>query len=179
MKKTRRSFDKCVGPSLLISISMAIAGTAVACDRNSSSKEQAATVEARPIGHAECAACAMVVIEQPAPRGQVAHRDGTHEHFCSLGDFVQYVQSPSPHGPIVASYVEVVSPEVPPDEIDSKPRKWVPADQARYMVDIERTGVMGPGIVAYESMEDATRAAERHDGRIVGWKELPDIVAQH
>lgn len=116
------------------------------------SPSQQVVAEPVPIGLAECGVCGMVVAEQPAPHGQVMHRDGTHVHLCSLGDLRAYVQAPGPRGEPVGVWVEAM-PSL----------EWIPAQDA-YFVAVEREGVMGIPLMSY---------AERPDvERVYTWKEL-------
>ena len=126
---------------------------------------------ARAIGHAECAACGMVVAEQPAPRGQLIHRDGTRVFFCSLGDMVRYYEVPSPHGKPTAVFVEIMDPAIPPLTLSDEPRPWYPAEEAFYVLGLPRTGIMGDPIMAYATDEEAIQVLE-HGGFLAGWNNL-------
>jgi copper chaperone NosL len=124
-------------------------------------------VEPLPLGDAACAVCGMVVAEQPVPRGQIAYRDGHHDHFCSLGDLRVAVQSPSPRGKPVAVWVEAAPADV--ELVATAPLPWVAAEGAYFVVGFERPGVMGrPGLAAADPAV-AAALAERFGGRVVDW----------
>ncbi len=132
---------------------------------------------AQPIGVAECAACGMVVREQPAPRGQLIHRDGHRAHFCSIGDMVQYMRAPSPHGKVRAAFVELLDPAAPPRLTSSEPRPWTRAESAHYVVGTHREGIMGPPVLTYSTAESAGEVARRHAGRTQDWSALQGLSA--
>ncbi len=121
----------------------------------------APAVAAVAIGPHECAACGMVVAEQPFPRGQLVHRDGTRAFFCSLGDLVQYLQAPSPHGKPAGVFVEVAPPTLDPATPATDPQPWRPAEEARYLLGAERRGIMGPPVLSFASARDADAARAR------------------
>lgn len=133
-----------------------------------------APVEAQAIGPAECAACGMVVREQPAPRGQVVHRDGTRAHFCSIDDMLQYVHAPSPHGQVTDVFVETLEPGHDPADTSSEERPWAKSDAAgvSYVRGVERPGIMGPPVLVYASRAAAEAAAKAHGGEVTSWPEL-------
>jgi copper chaperone NosL len=130
-------------------------------------------LSAEPIGGAECAACGMVVREQPAPRGQLVFHDGTRAFACSAADLIQVLAAPSPHGKPTRVFIEVLDPDVPPAQVKSTtPTRWANAFEAHYVVGVARPGVMGPPVLAYASKNEADRAAAAFGGRAVGWDEL-------
>lgn len=145
---------------------MLVLPTATSCERKSGGTAAQAAASAAPIGLAECAACGMVVREQPAPRGQIVHRDGTRVFLCSLGDLAQYLQSPSPHGDATDVFVEVLAPSEAPTQKDTAEHAWVRAADARYVVGVEREGVMGRPVLAYRSQADAEAAHKKLGGEI-------------
>ncbi len=149
-----------------------------ACQGQNASHVATQPVSAVPIGTAECAACGMVVAEQPAPRAQLIHRDGKRVFFCSLGDLAHYLHSPSPHGPPQATFVEVVEPHEVPSEISSQPRPWLEAERAAYVHGVSRPMVMGPGLSAYASSDAAQAALRQHGGRELDWPALRALVTQ-
>ncbi len=152
---------------------------AVSCDKKPSDAHAAAATSAAPIGIAECAACGMVVREQPAPRGQVVHRDGTRVHLCSIGDMVHYLQTPSPHGKPAKIHVEALPVDFDPTGTDTNERPWVDAEKASYVVGVERKRVMGRAVLAYAERAQAEAAAKRLSGQLKTWEELPKFVLQH
>ena len=130
------------------------------------------TVGPSPIGHAECGSCSMVVGEQPAPRGQLVHRDGTREHFCSIDDMMQYLRAPSRHGEAVEIYVEAVEPGLDPATTPVDELPWMRAESAHFVTGVKRNGIMGPPVLTYEHAADAESAATRHKGHVRTWQQL-------
>jgi nitrous oxide reductase accessory protein NosL len=149
-----------------------------ACKESAQRAGAAAAASAAPIGIAECAACKMVVREQPAPRGQVVHRDGHRVHLCSIADLVHYVAAPSPHGAPSGVFVEALEDGFDPKSTDTKERPWVPAESAAYVVGVPRQHIMGPPVLAYSDRLRAETAAARHGGKVTLWKDLPAKVAR-
>ncbi len=135
------------------------------------------TIEAVETGVAECAACGMVVREQPAPRGQVVHRDGHRAHFCSIGDMVQYLRAPSPHGKVQAAFVELLEPAADPKRTDRATRPWSAAEEASYVVGVHRDGIMGPPVLTYADPSAAGEVARKHGGAVRTWQALQDLSA--
>ena len=127
---------------------------------------------AEPIGVHECAACGMVVREQPAPRAQVVHRDGTREYFCSLSDLLQYVKTPSSHGAIAQVFVELLDPAADPTQISPEARPWALAEGAHFVVGVARPGIMGATVLTYATAAEATAAAKKPGGKVKSWAEL-------
>lgn len=169
---TRRALARA---SLLAFVSLFGAG---ACDKKPSADSEATAAVASAIGLSECAACGMVVREQPAPRGQVVHRDGTRVFLCSLADLVQYLQAPSKHGSPVSVFVEVLDPAAAPKEKSTAERPWARAEEAGYVVGVEREGIMGKPVLAYPSAAAAAAAAARHGGQQKSWSELPAWILE-
>ncbi len=167
-----------IAKSALLVLIVTAAAPVPACQSKSSTDTTAASASAAPIGIAECAACKMVVREQPAPRGQAVHRDGTRVHLCSIGDLVQYLASPSPHGNATAVFVEVLNVNFDPKASDTKERPWVAADSASYVVGVDRKRIMGPAILPYRERGQAEVAAKAHGGKLKTWAELRQFVLE-
>jgi len=167
MTNDRRILGLCLAAILLATSS---------CDRGAKTDAPRAAVSAAPIGLAECAACGMVVREQPAPRGQAVHRDGTRVFLCSLGDLAQYLRSPSPHGDVTDVFVEVLSASSDPTRSDVSEHAWVRAADAVYVIGVERKGIMGRPVLAYRSRADAEKAVARAGGEIRGFEEMRSWV---
>ncbi len=148
-----------------------------ACGSKDNDERPAAPAGPAAIETAECAACGMVVREQPAPRGQIVHRDGTRAFFCSLDDLRQYALAPSRHGEIVETYVETVADDLDPATTPVDERPWSDAADAHYVVGVSRPGIMGPPALAYASAAAAQAAAAKHAGRTLVWKALLDGAA--
>lgn len=130
------------------------------------------SLEPRPIGHAECAACGMVVIEQPAPRMQVVHRDGHRAYFCSIGDSLHYLADRNSHGEATAVYVEVLPEEVDAKVLDTKEKDWALVSDTVFVTGIERSGIMGEPVLAFRSASAADAVAKRAGGRVGGWMDV-------
>ena len=137
---------------------VALAGCGKSRDAGSDPK---GPISAEAIGPQECAACGMVVREQPAPRAQLRHRDGTRAFFCSIGDLVQYQQAPSRHGKVTDTFVEVLPVDVDPETPDMKPRPWLPAAKVHYLLGAKRRGIMGPPVLSFATRVDADAARKR------------------
>lgn len=110
------------------------------------------------------AVCGMMVRDQPAPRGQVVHRDGTRQFVCSLGDLLVYLSAPSPHGQVQSVFVEVLEPDGDPLASSNSAHPWVDARAANYVVGVPRRAIMGPPVLAYRDVEDASRVAGAYSG---------------
>jgi copper chaperone NosL len=152
---------------LLVAVLLCVVGC-----QDKASTSAAAAASAVAIGDDECATCAMVVREQPAPRAQVVRRDGTRQMFCSIGDMLQSLQAPSPHGTAVATFVEVLDPEKDPSQTSAEPRPWALAQSASYVVGVPRKGVMGPPVLAYATRAQAEGVAKRRSGHTRDWDTL-------
>jgi len=148
------------------------------CKSHDEGSAPAAQASAAAFGGAECGACGMVVREQPAPRGQLVYHDGTRVFFCSLGDLVQYMQSPSPHGSVEQVYVEVLDPKADPHQPSTAPRPWEDADRAAFVLGVKRGHVMGEPVLAYASKSAAEAVAKRYGGRLVTWSAVRKELAQ-
>ena len=140
-------------------IAIATAG----CGRDDGPDEAHAHAAA-PIGDNEDAVCGMIVREQSAPRAQALHRDGERLFFCSLGDWLVHLAAPSPHGNVVATFVEVMAEHEDPLETHTDPHPWHEAEAASYVVGVERRGIMGEPVLAYADRATAERVAARHAG---------------
>jgi len=151
----------------LLALSLANPG----CSDEAASTTQKA-IAAEAIGEHDCASCGMIVREQPAPRGQLVHRDGKRVFFCSIGDLTTYLQAPSPHGAAQHVFVETVAPDVDPSRFDPSPRPWIKAEAGHYVVGIPRDRVMGDPVLVFDDAESAAQIAQMHGGRVVDWTAL-------
>ena len=119
--------------------------------------------------------CGMLVREQSAPRSQVVHRDGSRFFFCSLADMLVHLSAPSPHGRTETVFVEVMEPEADPMRTHTGIHPWMPAEDAVYVIGIERRGVMGEPVLVYAGRSEAERAMQGHSGaRILDMAGLRD-----
>ena len=144
---------------------------ASACRSKTDAAAQVAAT-AEPFTVHECAACGMVVREQPAPRGQVVHRDGQREYLCSLGDMLQYLRTPSSHGAAEQVFVELLDPATDPERTSTAPRPWAPAGGVHFVVGVARPGIMGKPVLTYATADEATAVATKHGGQVKTWTEL-------
>ena len=131
---------------------------------------QSRSVRPSEIADQEDPVCGMLVREQSAPRGQARHRDGTPLAFCSLGDMLVHLAVPSAHGSVSAVFVEVLTPEQDPLQSHTGPHPWLAAEEAAYVVGVERQGIMGAPVLAYANTADAEQVAARHrDARVLDY----------
>ena len=149
---------------------LALLALLVGCDDDAAA--EASTVEAVSFEHHECAACGMIVREQPAPRGQLVHRDGTRVHFCAISDLAAYVGAPSPHGEPVGIFVEAMAPDVSPDDLSTVEGAWVDVHEASFVVGEFTRPVMGRPVLTFSSEGHGREAAERLGGRALDWSGL-------
>ena len=126
----------------------------------------------------ECAACGMLVRDQPAPRGQIVHRDGTRVFLCSLSDMTTYLGAPSAHGAPKGLFVEEIAPDFAPTELSSAPTPWLNAADAHYVVGVDRPRIMGTPALAYRAESDASRIAASHGASLVTWPGLPAALSK-
>lgn len=154
---------------LAIAVAVALAGAG--CSRGAGA---IASVDLQPEaidGH-ECGACGMIVREQSAARGQLVHRDGTRQFFCSIGDLLAYLEAPSPHGAVLATFVETLDPGTDPREFSVAARPWVPAASAHYVTGVPKPRVMGRPVLVFETEGQARSVGERYSGTVVSWQSL-------
>lgn len=131
-----------------------------ACGSNESSTT-AVDTSAQPIAAHECAACGMIVREQPAPRAELVHHDGTRAYFCAIADLITYMEAPSPHGRPVAIYVEVMEDDAAPDDLSTDVRPLRPADDVSFVYGGMSRPVMGEPVLTFTTRAAADRAAAR------------------
>jgi nitrous oxide reductase accessory protein NosL len=153
--------------ALNLALSLVALALAVAC--GAGNQEQDAKLHRHvAIEDQECEVCGMSVAMQPAPRAQAVHRDGTRFFFCSIADWSMHVGAPSPHGRVVASFVEVVEAAGESAQPDTAPHAWVPAQDASYVLGIDRPGVMGEPVFTHRDAGAAESAWRDHpEARIV------------
>jgi len=153
-------------------IALAVAALALlACDRPDRSSAVAPGAP-EAIGDQECAVCGMIVREQPAPRGQVVHRDGTRLFFCSVSDLLAYLEVPSPHGRAVDVFVERSLPGEDPRVGSVEPHPWMRAQDAFYAVGGEGPRRMGEPVVVTATREEAERVARTVGARALDFEAL-------
>jgi len=145
---------------------------AVGCSRRAGDGGAVDTTAAEMTRDDECASCGMLVLDQPSPRAQAVHRDGTRVFFCSINDLLTYLAAPSPHGAVKVIYVEVLDPAADPHVTAEDARPWRPAEQATFVVGVERPRVMGRAVLAYATADAARAVAARYHGTVVDWAGL-------
>ncbi|MCA9605273.1 MAG: nitrous oxide reductase accessory protein NosL [Myxococcales bacterium] len=118
----------------------------------------------------------MIVRDQPAPRGQLIHRDGTRVFLCSIADLVTYERAPSPHGAPAATYVEVMAADADPADTSTAARPWRSVDRAEFVVGGLHRPVMGEPVLVFDDLATARAAAERLGSRAVDWEELKEAL---
>ena len=160
---------------LAVGLLTLLMSTVPACKKDSVQTESIA-FEAESIGSHECAACGMIVRDQPAPRGQLIHRDGTRHYFCSIADMITYIPAPSPHGRPVAVFVEVMAADADPSNMDTSPRHWSLAEDVSYVVGGIERQVMGETIMTYVDDQTAEEAAVQLNSQAVRWLQLVEML---
>jgi len=132
----------------------------VACGSHEGAATAAGTYSV-PIADHECAACGMILREQPAPRAQLVHRDGHRAFFCSIADLVTYLEAPSPHGHATAIYVEVMPDDVTAEQLATAPMPLLSADDVSFVYGGMHRPVMGEPVLTFRTRAAAERAATR------------------
>lgn len=150
----------------LVALGIALSGC------KSSSANHAHDNVAKDFDVHECAACGMIIREQPAPRAQVMHKDGTRQFFCSVSDMVTYLSAPTPNGRVVGSWVETMDSVAAPLVFDTKKLPWIPASTAGYVTGIDKKRIMGTPVLVYSDIAGAKRAAKQHGGKSTSWTDL-------
>jgi len=130
-----------------------------ACEPDSA-RDSAATIAPAPIADQEDAVCGMLVREQSAPRAQVVHRDDSRFFFCSVGDLLAHLAAPSRHGAVQRVFVEVMDPGEDPLASHTGAHPWIDADEAVFVVEVERRGVMGAPVLVYRDSEAAAQVLQ-------------------
>lgn len=140
-----------------------IAGALLGC--GATSNDTAVQVyEAVELNDQEDPVCGMLVHEMSAPRAQVIHRDGSRFFFCSLGDMLVHLGAPSSHGRVEAAFVEVMKPAEDPLQSHTSDHPWVRANEAIFVIGIDRPGIMGAPVLAYANQIEAELVMEAHGG---------------
>jgi nitrous oxide reductase accessory protein NosL len=171
MTRVTRRGPRSLAALFVASLGGSILGGSAGCSGSDQPSAVASAVP-EPIADHECGACGMIVREEPSPRGQLVHRDGTHVWFCSIADVVAYMGAPSPHGRVEHVWVETLPAEVDPTQNDAAPRPWAEAVQAHYVTGVLRERVMGQAVLVFASEADARAAASRLGGRVTPWTDV-------
>lgn len=151
---------------------LSLGALVLGCNNEKKDTQGELSVSPSAIGHAECATCGMVVIEQPAPRMQVVHRDGHRAYFCSIGDSLHYLADKNSHGEAAAIYVEVLTEDIDAKALDTKEKDWALVSDAAFVTGIERSGIMGEPVLAFRTVGAADTVAKREGGKVGGWADV-------
>ena len=162
---------RALAPVAVVPVALALSLLLSACGRGGEETAAPAIEPADP-GLASCTLCGMVVREQPIPRAQVVHRDGTRAHLCAASELGTYLAAPSPHGKPAAVFVEVFGPDDDVATEATETRPWLAAEKAHYVVGGPERPVMGQSVLAYRSAEEARRAAAACGGTVLDWAGL-------
>jgi len=147
----------------------------VGCSSDEVGTGPAASQGARSLGGTEGAVCGMVVSEQPAPRAQVVHRDGTRLFLCGIGDLLVHLEARSPHGAPIEIYAEAMEIDEDPREVDFSEHEWIRAEDATYRIGDERPHlIMGEPVMVYRDRLTAESALSHGPTRILDFGELQD-----
>jgi nitrous oxide reductase accessory protein NosL len=115
----------------------------------------------------------MVVSDQPAPRAQVLHRDGTRLYLCGIGDLLAHLEARSPHGAPVDIYVEAMEAHEDPQDIHLGPHEWIRAEDALYRIGDERPRlIMGRPVMVYRDRMTAQSAVSHGPTKILDFDEI-------
>jgi nitrous oxide reductase accessory protein NosL len=127
----------------------------------------------------ECEACAMYVLEQPGPRGQLIYRDGTRRFFCSVGDLLAVQTLPSPLGKPIKIWVEAMPADIRLSDIATAPQPWIEVTEAHFVTGLERSGVMGMPALSFASDQDAQTFININGGVLNDWNSLKDVHKEY
>lgn len=131
-----------------------------------------------PFDTEECHVCSMVVREQPAPRGQLIHRDGTRLYFCSISGMIQHMHTPSPHGKIEMTWVEIAPADISPQDMSFDPKPWWLLEDSFFVTGIKRKGTMGKPIMCFGGKQEALNFSQAHSGHFSTIEDLNTFVNQ-
>lgn len=145
----------------------------VGCSSDERTRSVAPTGPVESLEGAEGAVCGMVVSEQPAPRAQVVHRDGTRQFLCGIADLLIHLDAPSPHGAPLAVYVEAMEVDEDPREVHLGPHAWIRAETAAFRIGDERPPlIMGEPVMVYRDRATAAAAVSHGPTQILDFEEL-------
>ncbi|MCP4804301.1 MAG: hypothetical protein GY913_23180 [Proteobacteria bacterium] len=143
---------------------------ALAC--STGSEQASVEVEAKPLTGAGCAVCGMFVAEQPSPRAQLVYGDGTHVHFCGVGDLRASLQAPSPQGEVLQAWVEALPADFDVAADSTAALPWVPAESAWFAFGMERPLVMGLPALSFGDEAVARQVATRLGLELHAWESV-------
>ena len=145
----------------------------VGCSSEEAATGPAASHGAQSLAGTEGAVCGMVVSEQPAPRAQVVHRDGTRLFLCGIGDLLVHLEARSPHGAPIEIYVEAMEIDEDPRDIDLSEHEWIRAEDAIFRIGDERPHlIMGEPVMVYRDRSTAEKAVSHGPTSILDFSEV-------
>jgi nitrous oxide reductase accessory protein NosL len=154
---------------LCVSIAAVVAG----CPAEQDPGDRVRSEGAVSLAGAEGAVCGMVVSEQPAPRAQVLHRDGTRLFLCGIADLLIHLDARSPHGAPLEIYVEAMQADEDPREIRLGEHEWIRAEDALYRIGDERPPlIMGAPVMVYRDRATAKSAIAHGPTEILDFAQL-------
>lgn len=109
-------------------------------------------------GHDKCAACGMIVSEERHAAALVTAR-GAAAPFDDTGELLRFVAQ-HPLQPDDVAFVH-----------DYQSRRWLPADEAYFVIDGTLATPMGTGIVAFADRSSAESFAQPRKARVLRWEE--------
>jgi len=179
LRSSRRSARTCSSlrtawaQGLLLGVALGLVLLVTACPSNEGTDDRADAAEPQSVRGTEGAVCGMIVSEQPAPRAQVVHRDGTRLFLCGIGDLLAHLEAPSPHGRPVAIWVEAMEPDEDPREIHLGEHEWIRAEDAVYRIGDERPPIiMGEPVMTYRDRATAEQAISHGPTRLLDFEAL-------
>ena len=156
---------------VMLSIFAAI--TLAGCPAGDGARDAASSDGPQSLAGTEGAVCGMFVSEQPAPRAQVLHRDGTRLFLCGITDLLVHLDARSPHGEPVDIYVEAMEIDEDPREIQLGEHEWIRAEDALYRIGDERPQlIMGEPVMVYRDRTTAENAISHGPTEILDFEEL-------
>ena len=167
--RTCSSLRTACAQGLLLGLVLLVA----ACPSSENAADGGGAEEPQSVRGTEGAVCGMVVSEQPAPRAQVVHRDGTRLFLCGIGDLLAHLEAPSPHGRPVDIWVEAMEPDEDPRDVHLDEHEWIRAEKAVYRIGDERPPIiMGEPVMTYRDRATAERAISHGPTRLLDFEEL-------
>lgn len=143
------------------------------CQADEAESDSTRSAAAQSLAGVEGAVCGMIVSEQPAPRAQVVHRDGSRRHLCGIADLLFYLEAPSPHGAPIEIYVEAMEIDEDPRDLHFGAHEWIRAEAAVYRIGDERPQlIMGDPVMVYRDRPTAEGAIAHGPVEILDFSEL-------
>lgn len=122
--------------------------------------------------------CQMYLMDHGGPKAQV-HLEGYQQPFwfSQVSDALAFVHDPEKLAPISAIFVsdmgQATSWAVPGED------NWIPVEEARFVIESDRTGGMGtPEAIPFGAQEAADAFIASHGGSDVSWEEVPEAYVR-